>query len=62
MGWVGRKIHEDFVAAVVVVVVFFYVRFMALIFLSFYKNSCREVFWKKVVLKISEINSKQIGV
>ena len=47
---------------VVVVVVFVYVDFLAFIFLSFCRNSCGEVLWKKDVWKTFKINSKQIGV
>ena len=52
MGWVGREIFEDFV--VVVVIIFFYVRFLALN-LSFNTKNCKGMFWKKGVSKFFKI-------
>ena len=54
--WVGLEGEPLTFFFVVVVVVFFYVIFYSY-FLSFYRNSCREVFWKKDVLNILDINT-----
>ena len=56
------RIFVVIVAVVVAVVVFFYVSFFDSYFVECLAAfNCREVFWKKGVLKIYKINSKQLG-